>query len=166
MYPPERRARDLLRSLGVALRRSAHSLVFRPLFAGKDLDADALVVPWLVGGAIMLVGVAIVLFVRPDLEDRAYALGGHQPTTGAPAAPLRARPPRRVLPALLAAFVSFGVMVSVMNLTGYLMLDNGHHQTDVFTVISVHIVGMYAFVLVVGPLVDRIGRRRARSAGS
>jgi MFS family permease len=52
-----------------------------------------------------------------------------------------------------------------MNLTGYLMLDNGHHQTDVFTVISVHIVGMYAFVLVVGPLVDRIGRRQCEVGG-
>ena len=44
-------------------------------------------------------------------------------------------------------------MVSVMNLTGYLVIDHGHHQTDVFTVISLHIVGMYALVLVIGPLI-------------
>ena len=34
-----------------------------------------------------------------------------------------------------------------------------------FTVISLHIVGMYALVLVVGALVDRIGRRPGQIAG-
>ena len=56
-------------------------------------------------------------------------------------------------------------MVSVMNLTGYLVIDHGHHQTDVFTVISLHIVGMYALVLVIGELVDRVGRRPCQVAG-
>jgi MFS family permease len=55
--------------------------------------------------------------------------------------------------------------VSVMNLTGYLVIDHGHHQSDVFTVISLHIVGMYALVLVIGWLVDRIGRRPGQVVG-
>ena len=168
MYPPERRARGISYVLSGSLFGAALGpLVFRPLFAGKDLDADALVVPWLVGGAIMLVGIVIVLLVRPDPQKIAYELGGGRPNAGdvrhAPLSELVRR--EGVPPALLAAFASFGVMVSVMNLTGYLMLDNGHHQTDVFTVISVHIVGMYAFVLVVGPLVDRIGRRQCEIGG-
>ena len=43
----------------------------------------------------------------------------------------------------------------------------GHHhaQADVFTVISLHIVGMYALILVVGVLVDRVGRRPSLIAG-
>ena len=91
---------------------------------------------------------------------------GGRRRTDTPAAPLPELVRREGVPtALLAAFVSFGVMVSVMNLTGYLMLDSGHHQTDVFTVISVHIVGMYAFVLVIGPLIDRIGRRQCEVGG-
>ena len=49
-------------------------------------------------------------------------------------------------------------MVSVMNLTGYFVIDHGDHQSDVFIVISLHIVGMYALVLVIGEVVDRIGR--------
>ena len=52
-----------------------------------------------------------------------------------------------------------------MNLSGYIVVDHGHHQTDVFTVISLHIVGMYALVLFVGPLIDRIGRRPGQIAG-
>jgi MFS family permease len=56
-------------------------------------------------------------------------------------------------------------MVSVMNLTGYLVIDHGHHQSDVFTVISLHIVGMYALVLVIGQVVDAVGRRPCQVAG-
>ena len=56
-------------------------------------------------------------------------------------------------------------MASVMNLTGYLVIDHGHHQSDVFTVISLHIVGMYALVLVIGQLIDKLGRRPGQVAG-
>jgi MFS family permease len=167
MYPQERRARGISYILSGSLFGAALGpLVFRPLFAGKDLDADALVLPWLIGGAIMLVGMGIVLCVRPDPQKIAFALGGGHAASPASAAPLSELVRRPgVPPALLAAFVSFGVMVSVMNLTGYLMLDHGHHQADVFTVISIHIVGMYALVLVIGPLIDRIGRRQCEVGG-
>ena len=50
-------------------------------------------------------------------------------------------------------------MVSVMNLSGYIVVGHHHEQADVFTVISLHIVGMYALVLVIGEFIDRIGRR-------
>ena len=70
-----------------------------------------------------------------------------------------------MLTALVAAVASFAGMVSVMNLTGYLVIDHGHHQSDVFTVISLHIVGMYALVLVIGQLVDAVGRRPCQVAG-
>jgi MFS family permease len=66
---------------------------------------------------------------------------------------------------LLAALSSFAVMVGVMNLTGYVAIDHGHDQSAVFHVISAHIVGMYGLVLVVGDLVDRIGRRQAIVGG-
>jgi predicted MFS family arabinose efflux permease len=167
MYPPERRARGISYVLAGSLFGAALGpLVFRPLFAGKELDADALVVPWLVGGAIMIVGMAIALLVRPDPQKIAFAMGGHDASIRRAAAPLPELIRREGVPtALLAAFVSFGVMVSIMNLTGYLMLDHGHHQTDVFTVISVHIVGMYALVLVIGPLIDRIGRLQCQVGG-
>ena len=61
-------------------------------------------------------------------------------------------------------------MASVMNLTGYIVVGHHHEQADVFTVISLHIVGMFGLVLVVGALVDRVGRRpsmicRARDHG-
>ena len=56
-------------------------------------------------------------------------------------------------------------MASVMNLTGYIVVGHDHEQADVFTVISLHIVGMFGLVLVVGQLVDRVGRHRALIGG-
>ncbi|MDX6486766.1 MAG: hypothetical protein QOF43_1919, partial [Gaiellaceae bacterium] len=63
--------------------------------------------------------------------------------------------------AMLAVVASFAVMASVMNLAGYAAIGRGHHQDDVFTMISIHILGMYGLVLIVGDLVDRLGRRTA-----
>ena len=55
MYPPERRARGISYVLFGALFGAALGpLVFRPLFAGKELDTEALVVPWLAAGGIMV----------------------------------------------------------------------------------------------------------------
>jgi MFS family permease len=168
MYPPERRARGISYVLFGALFGAALGpLVFRPLLEGKDLDTDALVVPWLAAGAIMCVGLVLVLMVRPDPRTIAqrlhYDAGGGEQEPAAPIREIVKRP--GVVTALVAAVASFAGMVSVMNLTGYLVIDHGHHQSDVFTVISLHIVGMYALVLVIGWLVDRIGRRPGQVLG-
>jgi MFS family permease len=69
------------------------------------------------------------------------------------------------LPALVAAVASFAVMAGVMNLAGYVAVGRGHHEGDVFTMISVHIVGMYGLVIVVGDVIDRIGTRRPLFTG-
>ena len=71
-----------------------------------------------------------------------------------------------MITALIAAVASFAVMVSVMNLSGYIVVGHGPHQGDTFWVISAHIVGMYGLVLVVGNLIDRIGRLVLSSAAS
>jgi MFS family permease len=173
MYPPAKRARGIsLVLFGSLFGAALGPLVFSPLFADKELETDALVVPWLAAGGIMAVGLVLVLLVRPDPRTIAVALGTRGETSDAvsrapaPAAPLREILRRPGVPtALVAALVSFAGMVSIMNLTGYIVVDHGHHQSDVFTVISLHIVGMYALVLVIGALVDRIGRRESQVIG-
>jgi MFS family permease len=163
MVPPERRARAISYVLFGALFGAALGpLVFRPLFVGKDLELDTLVIPWFAAAGIAVVGMLVALTIRPD--PRTIALELHLAEAGgapaAPAAPLREILLRPGVPsAVIAALASFGVMVAVMNLSGYIVVGHDHEQADVFTVISLHIVGMYALVLVIGELIDRIGRR-------
>ena len=57
-------------------------------------------------------------------------------------------------------------MVAVMTLTGAVVVDHfGHEHHDVFPIIGAHLVGMYALVIVVGDLVDWIGRARCLATG-
>jgi predicted MFS family arabinose efflux permease len=169
MYPPERRARGISYVLfGSVFGAILGPAVFGPLFADRELDAAALTVPWLAGGGISLVALALVLLVRPDPKRIAEVIAaGHGDSGGPPAAPLRdilGRP--GVRPAMLAGLASFGVMVSVMNLSGYVVVEHHHHeQHDVFPIIGAHVLGMYALVLVVGTVIDRIGRPVALAGG-
>jgi MFS family permease len=168
MYPPERRARGIAWVLfGAVFGAVLGPAVFSPLFVGRDFEPGALVVPWLAGGSLALVGMAVVLSVRPDPKVIAEAMRtGDDPPDG-PAAPLREilRRPGAV-PALLSGLVSFGVMVSVMNLTAYVVV--GHHdhaQHLVFPIIGAHVLGMYGLAPVIGSIIDRLGRRPALVGG-
>jgi MFS family permease len=167
LYPPERRARGISFVLfGAVFGAILGPAVFAPMFAGKHVEADALTVPWLVAAGISLAALGIVLNVRPDPKRIAELLGtaGEEPEPAAPLREIVQRP--GVIPAMVAALASFGVMVSVMNLTGYVVVDHHHHdQADVFPIIGAHVLGMFALVLVVGALVDRIGQTSALSAG-
>jgi MFS family permease len=165
LYPPARRARGIsLVLFGALFGAALGPLVFRPLLAGEELSADTLVLPYLAAAVVMVVALVLVLSIRPDPKQVALAYGDGQQET--PAASLRAILARPgAVAAVVAAVTSFAVMVSVMNLAGFVVVDHGHHQSDVFTVISAHIVGMYALVLIVGDLVDRLGRRPALVGG-
>lgn len=166
MFPPERRARGMSFVLFGAVSGAIWGpLVFGPLFAHRSSVAHELAAPWLVGVPFMLVGLVVAFLVRTDPKQIAATYApAHE--TPAPAAPLRemvARP--GVVAAMVAVVASFAVMASVMNLSGYVAFGRGHHQNDVFTMISVHILGMYGLVLFVGGLIDRFGRRRALVGG-
>jgi len=167
MYPPEKRARGISYVLfGSVFGAILGPAVFGPLFAGRDLDASALTVPWLAAAGISLIALVLVSLVNPDPKVIAERIGAHEGETG-PAAPLREiirRP--GVRPAMVAALASFGVMVSVMNLSGYVVVEHHHHtQQDVFPIIGAHVLGMYALVIVTGTLIDRIGRVPAIAGG-
>lgn len=166
LVPPERRARGLAVVLvGSVAGALLGPFVFMPLFQGKAVVASSLVVPWLASGGLMLLGLAIVLLVRPDPKRVAEELGtGLEPGPAAPLAELVRRP--GAIPALVGAVASFGVMTSVMNLTGYVVVhERGHAESAVFPIIAAHVFGMYGLVLLVAPLIDRVGRNRSLAGG-
>jgi MFS family permease len=161
MYPPERRARGVAYVVfGSVFGAVLGPALFSPLFAGKHVSAHALTLPWLAAAALAVLAAGVALLVRPDPKQIAEALAAGRDEPVLPAAPLReiVRRPG-VVPALLAALASFSVMVSVMNLAGYVVVEHDHHsQQAVFPIIGAHVLGMYALVLFVGPLIDAIGR--------
>jgi MFS family permease len=167
MYPPERRAHGIALVLfGAVFGAILGPAVFAPLLAGKELDGDSLAPLWLAGSAFMVVALVLVLMVRPDPRKIADLLhtGEPPPDTAVPLRQIIRRP--GVIPALLAAQASFGVMVGVMTLTGAVVVDHQHHAAhNVFPIIGAHVLGMYALVLVVGRIIDAIGRRVSLSGG-
>src|SRR3954447_24192488 len=168
MYPPERRARGIALVLsGAVFGAILGPAVFSPLLAGRDLDGGALAVLWLAAGAFMVVAGGLVLAVRPDPRTIARRLHTGPDGPEPPAAPLGEilrRP--GVVPALLTAQASFSVMVGLMTLTGAVVVDHQHHMAhDVFPIIGAHVLGMYALVLVIGDVIDRIGRTTALAGG-
>jgi MFS family permease len=170
MYPPARRARGISYVLfGSVFGAILGPAVFGPLFSGREVDAGTLTVPWLVAAGISFVPCVLVWLVRPDPKVIAERFEREtDPTRPAPPAAPLGEILRRpgVKPAMLAALASFGVMVSVMNLSGYVVVEHHHHaQSDIFPVIGAHVLGMYALVLFVGALIDRIGRGPALGGG-
>ena len=169
MYPPERRARGIALVLfGAVFGAFLGPAVFSPILAGRELDGDALAPLWLAAGAFMLVGCGLVACVRPDPRRIAELLDHERPpeteARRVPLGELVRRP--GVVPALIAAQASFAVMVGVMTLTGAVVVDHqGHEGHDVFPIIGAHVIGMYALVIVIGDLIDRIGRPPSLAGG-
>lgn len=169
MYPPERRARGIALVLfGSVFGAILGPAVFGPIFSGRELTPDSLVFPWIAAGGFTIAGLVLVLLIRPDpkrIGERLFPAA--EGTVPAPAAPLGEIVRRPGVPsALLAAFSSFGVMVAVMNLTGYAVVhEHGHTQSSVFPIIGAHVFGMFALVLVVGQIVDRFGGNVVLVAG-
>lgn len=181
MYPPRRRARGIALVLfGSVFGAILGPAVFSPLLAGRELDGDALSTLWIAASGFMIVGLAIVLTVRPDPKRIADLLAQGddalrfepEPEPGPVALTAQTTPIREllrrpgVIPALVAAQASFAVMVALMTLTGAVVVDHHHHSAEnVFPIIGAHVIGMFGLIIVVGGIVDAVGRTRALAGG-
>jgi MFS family permease len=171
MYPPERRGRGIALVLfGAVFGALLGPLVFIPLFANEEAAGGRLITPWLVAAGFMAAGLVLILNVRPDpkyigalLVGRSDERNFRSPERAAPLTQILRR--AGVVAALLAAVASFAVMVAMMSLVGYVLVGHGHHQGAIFPVISAHFIGMFGLVLVVGNIIDRMGRLRALLGG-
>jgi MFS family permease len=166
MFAPERRARGMSFVLFAAVSGAIFGpLIFGPLFANRALTPNELAWPWLGSSLFALAGLLVSLGIRVDPKEvsTTHATAAQMGVPPAPLLEILRRP--GVGTAVGAAVSSFAVMVGVMNLAGYVAVGHHHRHGDIFTVISLHIVGMYGLVLFVGDIVDRIGRRRAMVIG-
>ena len=115
--------------------------------------------PYLLAIALFVAGIAVThSWLRPDPLEVLGTIGADAPR---PASPLEVGRRIASVPAarlaVLAMLTGQAVMVGVMTMTP-LHMENGDHRLVVIGwVISVHVIGMYAFSPIVGWIVDRIG---------
>jgi predicted MFS family arabinose efflux permease len=119
---------------------------------------------------MFLAAAVIAVFLRPDplLVARAVAVTSDRPPEGTAwgraVEALRASPP--LAAAVLGLASAHAVMVSVMIMTPLHMEHGGAELRVIGFVISVHVLGMFAFSPVMGWLADRWGRSTMLFAGA
>jgi MFS family permease len=169
MYPPERRGRGISYVLvGAAFGAILGPVAFTPLLAGKAHSLNTLSLPWIAGGAAMLLGVGLTFAIRVDPMEIARRLR-QEDVAVAPPPSVRSLAAMLRLPvvraALVAAVLAQGVMSTMMSIVGVAMVEHGHDLVAVEIAMSGHFLGMFGLVLAVGSVVDRVGRDRSVLAG-
>ena len=182
------------RSLSLVVWATTIGAVVGPNLTGPSADfADLLNIPELTGpfalGAIGMLVAALVIWVllRPDpllvARESAAAVvervpeidpvGTPGPVSTSSTSQVRAKPTvREVLrerPAIAAAIAGLAaahaVMISVMVMTPLHMEHGGTELKVIGMVISLHVLGMFAFAPLVGMAADRLGRATVLTAG-
>lgn len=120
---------------------------------------------WLVGGGLLAVAAALLLFVwRPVPVAAALPASGPRRAVGERLVTDLSGP--GVPGAVLALAVAQGVMVTLMSLTPLRAHHLGMGHGDISALISLHVAGMFAFGLLTGPLLDRVGLRPGYVVGA
>ncbi len=163
MYPPERRARGISYVLaGAGVGAIIGPVAFTPLFARAGGDLEVLGPPWLVATGVMLAGAALTYAIRKDslvIASAAQPGSAHARKLGA----VVRIPLVRV--AIVAAVFAQIVMTSMMSMVSLVLHDHGHGWPSVSISLSAHFLGMFGLVLVIGRLIDRLGRTLAALIG-
>ncbi|MDB5572705.1 MAG: putative arabinose efflux permease, family [Hyphomicrobiales bacterium] len=177
MVPPRLRAQ----ALGYVALGSLFGLVLSPVMvqlaevAGSYVGQDPLGMPWLFLPALILLGMFILSFVRPDPKHIGMNLQKYYPDEKAHAqersAPAGQYNAWRMFrdPALRLAIVSnsaaTGNMSIVMVLTSLVLSHHGHSLLSIAVSHMFHSVGMFAFTIPLGRLADRHGRMQVMMPG-
>jgi len=134
----------------------------------SSLSLPKLTGPYLIAATAIAISVAIVaLFLRPDpylvAREHSGVASTFRPALRATLRHITQRPD-----ALLGAMaISFGhlAMIAVMVMTPVHMKHMDLSLTVIGLVISIHVLGMFAFSPLVGMVADRIGTRRVVQVG-
>ena len=130
-------------------------------------DLPPLVGPYLISATTLaLAAVVITIFLRPDpylLANKNSGSSKQKGSTKKALTHIRQNP--SALFAILSIAIGHVAMVSVMVMTPVHMAHVDVSLTIIGLVISVHVLGMYAFSPLVGSLSDRLGRVRVIQIG-
>lgn len=177
MFPPHMRAQ----ALGYVALGSLAGLLVTPAMVSiaeriaHDTGRDPLALPWLMVPLLVVSGMVIVSFVRPDPKvielNLAHYYPGYTPPARPPRAPgigFRAMTLLRNAPIRLAIACNSagqGNMSIVMVLTSLVLAHHGHSLGAIAFSHMFHSAGMFAFTIPLGKLADRFGRERVMYPG-
>ncbi|ADY26227.1 major facilitator superfamily MFS_1 [Deinococcus proteolyticus MRP] len=130
---------------------------------GNQLGTGEEVTGWLVGAGLLGLAAGLMALWRPVQEPAAAAQRG----AAAPARPSLAA--ALAMPGVKSTAAAFAaaqaIMVTLMSLTPLRAHHMGQEHGSIAQLISGHIAGMFAFGLLTGPLIDRLGLRFGFVAG-
>lgn len=169
MFPPHHRAQ----ALGYIAMGSLIGLAIAPLVVSgaetfsRRIGQDPLALPWFMLPVLIIAGMGLIAFVRPDPKQIGMELERYYPGYRAPPAPpegqaefsasLMLRQARLRL-AIVANSAAQGNMSIVMVLTSLVLSHHGHSLSAIAFAHMFHSAGMFAFTIPLGRLTDRIGR--------
>jgi MFS family permease len=177
MFPPARRAE----ALGYLALGSIVGLGFGPVLVGTaervapGLGLDPLALPWLMLPLMIVAGMVLVTFIRPDPKTIGQNLDRYFPGASPPRSAaehgqsdfrvmsMLRRAPIRL--AIVANAAAQGNMAIVMVLTSLVLHHHGHSLTAIALSHTFHTVGMFGFTIPLGRLADRVGRERVMYPG-
>ena len=170
MAPPRMRAQ----ALGYVALGSLFGVVSTPIIVtaadklAPRLGMDALALAWMLLPILIVSGMVLVSFVRPDPKEigmnLAHYYPGYKPPPRTEAKESAFRPMQLWRnPASRIAIVSNcsgqGNMSIVMVLTSLVLSHHGHSLSAIAFSHMFHSIGMFAFTVPLGKLADRFGRR-------
>jgi MFS family permease len=134
----------------------------------ENLNLPRLVGPYVVSATTLLLATLVIqFFLRPDPFLTAQKQSGitEKPKGATRVALTHIRSNPKALFAILSIAIGHVAMVSVMVMTPVHMAHVDVTLTIIGLIISIHVLGMYAFSPVVGALSDRLGRVRVIQIG-
>ena len=145
----------------------------------KSIGTNELSVPWFLLPGLIIPGMMLVAFVRPDPRQIGMNLAAYYPGYQAPERRAGAAASsssgkftaftmlrnRRMLLAVVCNSAGTGNMSLVMVLTSLVLHEHGHSLTMIALSHMFHSAGMFAFTVPLGWLADRVGRARVMYPG-
>jgi MFS family permease len=175
MVPAHHRAQ----ALGYVGLGAVASLLISPwVISGAEMLAprlgqNAMALPWYLLPILIVIGMVLIAFVRPDPKEIGMNLARYYPGYVVPQprrgpatfhSSLLWRQPRLCL-ATVANCAAQGNMSIVMVLTSLVLHEHGHSLSAIVFSHMFHSLGMWAFTIPLGKLSDRFGHERVMIPG-